>query len=82
MAMSFPLAVVASDLPPNCDTLIDGVNGLLFNTGDSIDLSRKLKRIIGEESLAGELRQNALETMKKKHDPGTIGKAFAEVLAS
>lgn len=82
MAMSFPMAVVASDLPPNRDTLIDGENGLVFNTGDSADLGRQLKRILSEENLAGKLRQNALETMKTKHDPDTIGKAFAAILAS
>lgn len=80
MSMSYPLAVVASDLQPNLDTLQDGVNGLLFRTGDASDLSRQLKRIIHDDPLARQCSSNALETMRMKHDPVTIGRSFADVL--
>lgn len=82
MAMSYPLAVIASDLPPNLDTIVDGRNGLLFRSGDASDLGQKLKRLIRDDELALQCSKNALEFMRLKHDPEAIGKIFAEMLIS
>ena len=82
MAMSYPVAVIASDLAPNLDTVVDGENGLLFRSGDVSDLSRNLKRVISENELATQCKRNALETMCHRNDPHTIGKLFAQILIS
>ena len=46
-AMASGRCVVASDIPPNADLISDGSTGLLFRSGDAVDLARVLAGALG-----------------------------------
>ena len=49
--------VVASRIGGIPETVVDGVNGLLFAPGDSTDLTRVLRRVLSESDLLSTLRR-------------------------
>ncbi|PRB77943.1 glycosyltransferase WbuB [Arthrobacter sp. MYb214] len=50
-AMAFEVPVVATDLPALREIVDDGVDGLLFNAGDQIDLAEKIRILLGDEAV-------------------------------
>ncbi len=80
MAMSFPLAAIASDLLPNQYLVHHRVNGLLFKSGHADDLARQMETLIEEADFAERLRQKGLMDIDALYNPGRIGKMFAEIL--
>ena len=65
-AMSFACAVVASDAMGSVPTLIDdGVNGLIYHSGDVGDLARKLEKLICDIAYRTQLREAAFVTMSE-----------------
>lgn len=80
MAMSFPLAAIASDLLPNQYLVHHRVNGLLFKSGHADDLARQMETLIDEPDYADRLRQKGLMDIDALYNPGRIGKLFAEIL--
>lgn len=80
MAMSFPLTVIASDLPPNRELLVHAQNGLLFQSGDAGQLAIRLQSILHQTTDAHLLRKQALQDISVRYSPVSIGKRFDEVL--
>jgi glycosyltransferase involved in cell wall biosynthesis len=67
MSMSYGRAVIASDLKPNKEVIIDGENGLLFKEGDF----ESLAEVITKASQAGKadvLGEQAKQTIRKDFD--------------
>lgn len=80
MAMSNGVAVIASDLEPNLDVIIDGVNGLLFRSEDPNDLARVIERLFSEKELAHQLRINATRTVCEEFSWDAIAKEYIAFL--
>jgi len=56
-ALAAGVPVVASRIGGIPETVVDGVNGILFNPGDATDLHRALARLIAEPGLVDTLRR-------------------------
>ena len=54
-AMAAGVPVVASDIPPNCELVVDGQTGYLINVGDSVAFSQRTDRILADPALASRL---------------------------
>ncbi len=80
MAMSFPLAAIASDLLPNQYLVHHRVNGLLFKSGHADDLARQMETLINEADFADRLRMKGLMDIDAHYSPKRIGQLFAEIL--
>lgn len=63
-AMAFGLPVVASKIDGIPEIVDDGYNGLLFESENSHDFSKKLLRVVTDSSLRQTLGENALRTAK------------------
>lgn len=74
-ALSLGKVTIVSRIGGLPEVITDGVNGLLFNPGDSVDLARQIKRL-DELDLAG-LAQNAKVTAEKF----SPARNLAEILA-
>ena len=77
MAMSFPVTVLASDLPPNAELVEHGRNGLLFKSEDRGDLQSKLAEILEGRFDFSAMNARALEDVDKRYSPEMIGGMYA-----
>lgn len=77
MAMSFPVTVLASDLPPNAELVEHGRNGLLFKSDDRGDLQSKLAEILEGRFDFSAMNARALEDVDKRYSPEMIGGMYA-----
>ncbi len=59
-AMAAGLPVVATDISGNRDVVKDGVNGLLVRPGDEEDLAQAIGRVLGDRTLQGRMREQAV----------------------
>lgn len=80
MAMSFPKPVIASDLSPNSEVVINNENGLLFQSGNIHQLSEKINILLNDPSLCHSLSKAALKSVENRFNPDLIGKRFSEIL--
>ena len=78
MAMSYGLPVIASDLPANKEIINDGINGLLFKSGDAVSLSKKIIEFF--ESEPTNLATNALNAIKNEYSWNGIAKGYLQLL--
>lgn len=63
-AKSYGLCCLVSDIPPHVEAIQSGVNGILFKSDDSEDLSQKLQQLLAEPERIKKLGTNAREEMK------------------
>lgn len=80
MAMSFPMTVIASDLPPNRDLIQPEKNGILFNSENAADLAKKIDELLDNTELTSAMKQQALLDMKKLYSAKEIGVQYKELL--
>ena len=80
MAMSFPVAAIASDLLPNQYLIHHRINGLLFKSEHADDLARQMDVLIEEPDFAERLRLKGLMDIDALYNPKRIGQLFAEIL--
>jgi glycosyltransferase involved in cell wall biosynthesis len=73
--------VIASDIGGMAELVQDGVNGLLFRTGSTRDLRRKLERIIRQPDLIGRLSINIWPVKTIEENAGEIERIYHEVIA-
>ncbi len=59
--------VVASNINGINEIIKDGVNGLLFEKGNSVDLSNKIKQILNDTELAKKLGENGFNIVKNEY---------------
>lgn len=63
-AMAAGVPVVASDIPPNRELVVDGETGYLVRVGDSVGFAQWADRILADESLAARLGNAARERVR------------------
>jgi glycosyltransferase involved in cell wall biosynthesis len=65
-AMAAGVPVVASDIPPNRELVVDGQTGFLVKVGDSVGLAQFADRILADPALAERLGTAGRERMRTK----------------
>jgi glycosyltransferase involved in cell wall biosynthesis len=65
-AKSYGICCLASDIPPHREALRSRFDGLLFDSQDQADLTRKLRSLIENPERARQLGKNAYETVKQR----------------
>jgi len=65
-AMAAGLAVVVTDIPPNCELVTADETGLLVKPGDAVGLMQQLRRLIDEHGLRERLGAAARERMRSE----------------
>ena len=66
------LCVIASNTGGVSSLVVDGVNGLLFESGNSMDLVSKLVTVFSSETLLNSLGERAKEIAKENFNPDII----------
>ncbi len=82
MTMSFPMTVIASDLPPNADLIRNGSNGLLFKPEDTTELAAAMDKIIAHPEEARQMQVQALSDVQQKNSSEVIGKQYHDFLTA
>lgn len=77
--MSLGLATVASDYGGNPWQIEDGVTGLLFRSGDSSHLAKKLRILMDDPTLLEQMRGNALEAYRTRFTGGIFARNIEAV---
>ncbi len=65
-AMACGKAVIASDLPGVRNLVEKGINGLLVNPRDSIDLAEKMEKLLGNKSMCRRMGKNGRKKAEKE----------------
>jgi glycosyltransferase involved in cell wall biosynthesis len=65
-AMAMGLPAIASDIEGVPEIVCDGVNGFLVKPGDADGLSDKIISVLSREDLLETVKNNAMQTIKKK----------------
>ncbi|MDX2360029.1 MAG: glycosyltransferase [Crocinitomicaceae bacterium] len=74
LAMSMGRAVLASNLPPFQELIEDGRTGCLFETENSLELSKKIIEIMDQSESLNELTENAMTMLDEQYNWIEIGK--------
>ncbi len=72
-AMASGTAVIASDLPGVRSVFEDGKQGLLFRTGDVLDLEKKIRKMFGSEDKTIAMGREGRALVQEKYDWQRIG---------
>lgn len=80
MAMSYKLPAVTSDLPANREVIDDGVNGLLFRTGDSEDLAGRINSLFVSDDAREAMREKAYETINTAYSWDRIAQDYKPLI--
>jgi glycosyltransferase involved in cell wall biosynthesis len=65
-AMAAGIPVVASDIPPNRELVVDGQTGYLVKVGDSVAFSQRTDRILTDATLSSRLSTSARERIAEQ----------------
>jgi D-inositol-3-phosphate glycosyltransferase len=80
MGMSYRLAVVASNLESNMEVIQENKNGLLFESGNSTDLAKKINVLFKNENLLQEIKTAAYATMIEKYNWENIATDYNKII--
>ena len=80
-AFTAGVPVIASNIGGMAEMVEDGLSGLHFSAGDSVDLARVLKRLLDEPDLLPRLRGNLPTMMTIEEDAAQLRELYNEVLA-
>lgn len=80
LALSYQLPVIASDLMPNKEHVKDFKALELFTSGDHVELSRKLNKLLSDTNLQNALKENGVELLKQKHNWTLISEMFNKII--
>lgn len=72
-ALSYSSAVVVSNLKPFLEIIKDGYNGIIFESGNATDLSKKIRMLISDVSKRQYLQKNASATSRILFSEKMIG---------
>ena len=78
-AMACGIPVVASDIPPNRELVVDGQTGFLVQVGDSVGFSQFTDRILADPDLARRLGAAGRERMRREFSVTRMVEAHAEL---
>ena len=80
-ALGCGCATLVSDLPALRDVVEDGVNGLVFRSGDAADLASKIAQILDNRELYNRLVQNGQQSVKEKFDWQRVGNRYRDIMS-
>lgn len=80
LAMSYGRPVIASDLAANKETITDGKNGWLFDSGDVSQLAEKIGFALENNTAAGVVTESAKEYLRRHHDWSAIASELIDIL--
>lgn len=78
-AMAAGVPVVASDIPPNRELVVDGETGFLVKVGDSVGFAQFADRIFADEQLAARLGSAARDRMRTEFSIDSMVNAYAKL---
>jgi len=78
-AMANAVPVVASNVEGIPEAVRDGVDGMIFESGDAQDLANKLSSLIGNDQLWESMSQSSLERQRTKLSDRSMAQGVAEV---
>jgi glycosyltransferase involved in cell wall biosynthesis len=78
-AMAAGVPVVATDIPPNRELVVDGETGYLVRVGDSVGMAQFTDRILADPALAQRLGTAGRERMRKNFSIDRMVAAHAEL---
>jgi glycosyltransferase involved in cell wall biosynthesis len=74
MALSYERPVLVSDLSPLEELITNNVNGFTFQTENSADLSKRLKKILFDKENLDRVTKNGVELISSKYNWNKIGR--------
>jgi glycosyltransferase involved in cell wall biosynthesis len=81
-AAACEVPTVGSSIYGLCDSIVDGVTGLLFNCGDVDDLVRKVSVLLNDEGLRMTLGRNARNRVLKYFDSEIVSRNYVTTIKS
>jgi glycosyltransferase involved in cell wall biosynthesis len=78
-AMAAGVPVIATDIPPNRELVVDGKTGYLVGVGDSVGMAQFTDRILADPSLAQQLGAAGRERMRSEFSIDRMVSAHAEL---
>lgn len=78
-AMAAGVPVIASDIPPNRELVVDGQTGYLVRVGDSVGMAQFTDRILADPLLAQRLGTSGRERMRTDFSIDRMVAAHAEL---
>jgi glycosyltransferase involved in cell wall biosynthesis len=78
-AMAAGVPVVATDIPPNRELVVDGQTGFLVKVGDSVGMAQFADRILADPALAQRLGDAGRERMRTSFSVEKMVEAHAEL---
>jgi len=81
-SMAYGRPVIGADSGANTELIADGVNGLLFRTGDPQDLAMKIRMLAENPRLLAEMGKNAAETARREFTTERYGETMERIFRS
>ncbi|MEF7616509.1 glycosyltransferase family 4 protein [Aquincola sp. MAHUQ-54] len=78
MAMSYGRPVLVSDIPGMLEVVEDNVSGLVFRSGDPIDMSRRISQAVESRALLDRVAEGGARRVAEDYDWGVIGRSTLE----
>jgi glycosyltransferase involved in cell wall biosynthesis len=78
-AMASGLCPIVSRVPGNTDLVCEGVNGLLFDRGDEVQLAAALKRVLEDATLRRRLADRGRAYVEANHDIERVADKLLDV---
>ena len=78
-AMSVGLPIVASDIPPNRELVVQSETGFLFKLADTVGIMQFVRRLIDEPGLAEQLGQAGRERIQREFNIPRMVEGYANI---
>ena len=78
-AMHSGKAIIASNVGGNKDLIDDGVNGLLFESGNEKELAEKIQEILHDKNLKNSIEHNSINSLKENFNWESIARKTINV---
>jgi len=81
-AMVASRAVIASDIPPNRELVVQGETGFLFKPGDSVGVMQFLRRLMDDPELSARFGRAGRERIERDFSSQSMVNGYAELYRS
>ncbi len=78
-AMSAGLPIIASDIPPNRELVVQSETGFLFKLADTVGIMQFVRRLIDEQGLAERLGQAGRERIQREFNIPRMVEGYANI---
>jgi D-inositol-3-phosphate glycosyltransferase len=79
MSMGYSRPVVVSNIPGMTEMVVNGENGLVFESGNPDDLAEKIRQLLDDEFLCKTISENALKYIDTNYTWTSIGFKLKEI---